>query len=272
MKDTIQSGKIDMISAVELWFFAIGAFLLPIVLIVVWKIKTGAKMAPFWCGMIVFFVFAMLLEQVSHYIFLVMPWAGSEYIKNHTFAYAVYGCLAAGIFEETGRFFAFSIPLKKHKERTASVTYGLGHGGCEAMIIAGMPAISYLVLYYNPALDTTSVISTIVPGTMALGLLERLLAIVIHVSLSVIVFAGVTTGRKYIYPVAIVLHAIVDVPAVLYQRQVITGLVTVEILTAAESAILAIIAYKMYRKLPENIDIQAAQEAKKVREAQEDAN
>ncbi|NLC73838.1 MAG: hypothetical protein GX685_01120 [Clostridiales bacterium] len=33
-----------------------------------WKIKTGAKMAPFWCGMIVFFVFAMLLEQVSHYI------------------------------------------------------------------------------------------------------------------------------------------------------------------------------------------------------------
>ena len=88
MKDTIQRGKIDMISAVELWFFAIGAFLLPIVLIVVWKIKTGAKMAPFWCGMIVFFVFAMLLEQVSHYIFLVMPWAGSEYIKNHTFAYA----------------------------------------------------------------------------------------------------------------------------------------------------------------------------------------
>ena len=119
------------------------------------------------------------------------------------------------------------------------------------MLIAGMPAISYLVLYYNPALDTTSAISTIVPGTLALGILERHLAIVIHVSLSVIVFTAVTTGRKYLYPVAIVLHALVDVPAVLYQRQVISGLATVEILTAAESAILAIIAYKMYKKLPE---------------------
>ena len=239
-----------MISVTWLWLYLLAAFVIPITFIVIWKKKSNTRMVPFWWGMIVFFVFAMVLEQISHYVFLVMPWAGSNFILSHNAAYVVYGCLAAGVFEETGRFFAFSLPLKKYNKKEEAVTYGLGHGACEAMLLVGGSAITLLMYYYNPALDTVSALSTITAGTIILGLVERVLAIIIHVSLSVIVFTGVKMNKKYLYPVAILLHALVDVSACLYQLGIIKELYVLEIILAVSLFVLAFIAYKVYRTLP----------------------
>ena len=85
---------------------------------------------------------------------------------------------------------------------------------------------------------------------MFVSLGERILAIVLHTSLSVIVFASIKMkGRLCLYPAAIVLHAIFDVPAVLYQRGVITSIGLTELLLLAAGIVLVFVTVKIYRMM-----------------------
>ena len=52
--------------------------------------------------------------------------------------YALYGGLAAGLFEETGRLLAFRFILKPHTARITALSYGIGHGGIEAFWVMGL--------------------------------------------------------------------------------------------------------------------------------------
>ena len=236
---------------VGVWIYSMVIFLLPVIMILTWEKKTGARIKPFWIGVLTFLLFAMVLEQVMHAIFLVIPWSGSKYITTHTWAYALYGCFAAGFFEETGRYVAFDKWLKDCWKRKDAVTYGIGHTSCEILCVTGMGAISYLVMLYNPAVGNAAATSSISAGTLMMGVVERLIASVLHISLSVFVYTAVKViGKKYLYPVAIALHMLADVPAVLYQRAVIKNTAFVELLMACITAAIAFVAFRMYKKLP----------------------
>lgn len=235
---------------VAVWIYTIVIFLLPVLFITVWKKKTGARIKPFWIGMVTFLLFAMVLEQCSHAIFLVLPWSGSKYITDHTWAYALYGCLAAGFFEETGRCCAFDKWLKDCWKRQDAVTYGIGHASCEIICITGMGAVSYLMMLYNPSIGNAAAVSSLSALTLVLGVAERLIASALHISLSIFVFTAVKAGRKRLYLLAIALHMIADVPAVLYQRAVIKNMILVELIMTSITAVIAFFAYKMYRSLP----------------------
>ncbi len=51
-------------------------------------------------------------------------------ISGNPFLYAIYGGLAAGIFEEFGRFFCMITVMKRFMyQRENSIIYGIGHGG-----------------------------------------------------------------------------------------------------------------------------------------------
>jgi uncharacterized membrane protein YhfC len=58
---------------------------------------------------------------------------------SHTWLYAVLGALLAGLFEETGRFIAFKFLLKKRTDRKTAISYGIGHGGFEAIFGGAAP-------------------------------------------------------------------------------------------------------------------------------------
>ena len=49
----------------------------------------------------------------------------------------LYGGLMAGVFEETGRYVSFKWFLKKETRIQDGLSYGIGHGGIEAMLIVG---------------------------------------------------------------------------------------------------------------------------------------
>ena len=86
--------------------------------------------------------------------------------------------------------------------------------------------------------------------SMLVSLGERILAIVLHTSLSVIVFASLKMkGKLWLYPAAIVLHAIFDVPAALYQRGVITSIGMTEMLLLAADIVLVFVTVKIYRAM-----------------------
>lgn len=183
--------------------------------------RRGGSWKAFLVGAGTFIVFAMLLEPILHNLVLRSP-VGTT-IQQNIWLYGLYGGLAAGLFEETGRFLAFQFLLRNRRERTAALAYGAGHGGAEAFLLVGLTMLSNLILGFTYA-NAASVPPEIAPAVEVLlatpasmflwSGLERLTAMTLHISLSVPVFAAVRTGRRWLFPAAILAHAVFDFAAV----------------------------------------------------------
>ena len=81
-----------------------------------------------------------------------------------------------------------------------------------------------------------------------MNVIERLLAMLLHIGLTVIVFYGVLSAGKGYLPLAILLHMLMDTFAALYQRNVVP-LWSVEVWAAFWTVIVLCIAVKLYRKM-----------------------
>lgn len=83
---------------------------LPIALCIIVCRKTKAQISSFFIGASTFVLFAMILEQILHTV--VNKVAGTV-LAGNIWLYALYAGLAAGIFEETGRYLAMKLCMKK---------------------------------------------------------------------------------------------------------------------------------------------------------------
>ena len=218
-------------------FMGVSALLaigVPIALFVVFHRRYGAKVVPALFGVGGFIVFAMVLEQLLHVLVLKPQADGTHALMNHPILYMLYGSFAAGIFEETGRFVLFHIMRRKYRGIGTALAYGVGHGGIEAILLAGVTMLMTLVtvisvnsgvaaLDQNPALAAQIQALAATPSYMFLiSGLERMAALTIQISLSVLVFYAVYENRRvWLYPLAILLHAAVDAPAALMQAGVL---------------------------------------------------
>lgn len=100
------------------------------------------------------------------------------------------------------------------------------------------------------ALPTVKSAASFGYGMMAMNVIERLLAMLLHISLTVIVFYGVVSEEKRYLPLAILLHMRMDTFAALYQRGVVP-LWSVEVWAAFWAIVSAVIAVRLYRKMAE---------------------
>ena len=83
---------------------------------------------------------------------------------------------------------------------------------------------------------------------MAMNVLERLFAMLLHTGLTVIVYYGVVNARKICLPAAILLHMLMDTFPALYQRGVVP-LWAVEVWGAVWTVVIVFIAGKLYREM-----------------------
>lgn len=234
--------------------------LLPVILLIVWHKKTGARLLPALIGAIVFPIFALGLEQLLHAVVLKQP-----IMQTNAFLYVVYGCLAAGLFEETGRLVAFRFLLRKHRGRETAVTYGIGHGGIEAILTAGVSMSILLIaaillaggngqsltnLFGAPTAQTVaSMLTSAAPAMFMVSGLERVIAISLHISLSVFVFKAVTEKKPAYYFMAILFHASVNSFAALYQIGVLRNILLSELFIFLSTLCVAFFAFRTYRVL-----------------------
>ena len=143
--------------------------------------------------------------------------------------------LTAGLCEELARTAGYAI-MKKYRRVKHGLMLGLGHGGVEAMILVGiMAAGSVAQLFALRGQDLSSMgftseqlayvqlqLATLdKPGWIALlPLLERLIAMSLHISLSLMVLRAFQT-RKAVWVVAAILyHALVDFGAGLLSHSI----------------------------------------------------
>ena len=211
-------------------FSLVVSFALPIGLFVYAKKKLGAKTAPFFIGCGVFFVMVVMLEAAIHRI--VFQLAG-EALTGSVILYAVYGGLMAALFEETGRYIAMRF-LVKPMDFPNAFMYGAGHGGVEAMLLCGVASISNIAgavminsgtmsaqlasLDAKKAADTAAALSALwtTPSlTFFAGGVERIIAVVLHLSLSILVFQSIRKKSQKDLLNAYLFHFVIDSLAVL---------------------------------------------------------
>lgn len=211
---------------------------IPVVLFIVVRKKSGGSAKAFFVGCGVMFLFALTLESVVHNLVYMSP--VGQTIWNNIWLYALYGGFMAGLFEETGRFLAFrSILKKQHGNDGNAWTYGAGHGGFEAFYILVFGTIN--TFFYALTINSggyeqimnllpedqkvvfAEAVETIVttPAPMyLLSIFERGSALVIHFGLSLLVWLAATRGKekRIYYPLAILLHALVDGVMVIFNN------------------------------------------------------
>ncbi len=259
-----------MVPVSSLIMMAANAFLgiaVPVCLAVYLVRKHRAKLSSILIGAGTFLLFALVLESILHQLVLKGP-HGSDILGN-TLLYALYGGLAAGVFEETGRFLSMKFLMKKEPSKPLpGIAYGVGHGGAEMLIIFGITMINNLVISALINSGQADAIFAKVPeeaagqlqaqldqlqtlgaGTLLIGLWERFSALILHLGLSMLVWVAVRKGGKWLwlFPAAIVIHAIVDAGTVLLQKS--TGLVPLELIVMAEALAVAAIGYNVAKKL-----------------------
>ncbi|MDD4312527.1 MAG: YhfC family glutamic-type intramembrane protease [Eubacteriales bacterium] len=216
----------NTIPAMPIVMMAISALIgiaIPVVLYIIFR-KKGANHLPFWTGCVTFVLFALVLEQLA-YSFL-MKTALWITVANNVWFYGIVGGFMAGLFEETGRFVAFKTVLRKQRGNdTNALMYGAGHGGIEAVALLSVSMIINVIfcLQYNAGVPSSlggsaeALAIAAAPSALFLaGGVERMLAVTIHVSLSVLVWFAAKDGKKFwLYPLAILLHLVVDAVAVI---------------------------------------------------------
>ena len=246
------------------------AITIPVVLIVAWKMYTKRSLVPFWVGIMVFIAFSRMLEMIPHSLFLLSSNPVSKAINGNVVLYVIYAATVAALFEEPGRYLAFRFVLTKHPNKETAVTYGIGHGGIECVLVLGVTYIQYyaygqlinsgsmdkmLSAYKDSSqsVDALNQLITNIKGvtkmTCYMADLERISAMMVQIALSILVFQAVyVAGKKYMYWVAVALHFLTDVPAALYQKGVLKLLPT-EIILFVYAALVLALGVKIYQGL-----------------------
>ncbi|KZR56792.1 YhfC family glutamic-type intramembrane protease [Pseudobacillus badius] len=132
------------------------SLLLPVVLIIDCRRKGIFSWKAFWAGAAVFILFAQVLEGALH-AFMIDPAGPSLKMTDHPLFYALYGGLAAALFEELGRYLIFLLLLKRSRQFGDGVSLGIGHGGVEAVLVGAFRAVTafiYAMMIDNGTFET----------------------------------------------------------------------------------------------------------------------
>ena len=207
--------------------------LLPVGIALLWVRKKHEPFKTVLVGAVIFFLFVTILEKPIQALVITGGHPVAAFLSANPVWWALVVGLFPGVFEETGRLFAFKAILKNRKNRETAISYGVGHGGMEVLMLLGVNYVAYLAY---AAMINSGTFGTVIEQAAAkapeqvetlrtlaeqlagltlagvgLGLIERAFAFLFHIGASILVFyACRDRGRFWLYPLAIVLHTALD--------------------------------------------------------------
>lgn len=225
-----------MVSTLSLVFIGITlavVFLFPLILAVVFHRRYRISWLAVLVGALVFLIFQLLTRIPLLGILAQMPWY--QAMAKNILLIGLFLSLTAGLFEEVGRWLAFRFVLKGRWQTKNGVAYGIGHGGFEAIALTGLAFVNNLVI--SVMINSGQYDAVIAPqaGAMAetiraqlidtpsymflVGGFERVLAITLHIALSLVVLNAVRLGKPLYLLYAILIHTVANLGAVLLSQQ-----------------------------------------------------
>lgn len=189
------------------------------------KLKVGWRY--FWWGVLIFTIF-QLATRIPAVLVLQSTVLAPLLRTSKTFLWTwlVILALTAGLFEEVGRYVGYRLFMRREEKTwNKAVMYGIGHGGVEAVLLVGLPALFSIVnlIFYSlvnlnnlpPAthalvVKQMSQINAQPVWTSLLGGWERLWTMPIHIGQSVIVLQVFRRHNISWLFLAIGLHTLLD--------------------------------------------------------------
>lgn len=240
---------------------------LPVALCIIAKKKLRAKFSPVFIGAATFLLAVLVLESLAHNV--ILSSAVGEKIMANTWLYAVYGGAMAALFEESARFIAMKLCMKKYLTRENAVMYGIGHGGIESVALVGITYISnvaVVIMINSGAMNTTlaamdtaaadalmqqlSSVYTTAPALFFAAGMERISAIVLHICLSCFVYRAVRYGDRRYIALALLVHFAVDAVVVILNDYI--NMIALEVALLLCVTALTIFAARLYHRAPQD--------------------
>ncbi|MCQ2558999.1 MAG: YhfC family intramembrane metalloprotease, partial [Oscillospiraceae bacterium] len=182
---------------------------IPVIFIICWRKlhKQQTKLSWLIAGAAGFIVSARVLELGVHMVCIVADNPISRFINGSTVAYVLYGTIMAGVFEECGRYIVLKYIMKKNRTPENAILYGIGHGGIEVFAVILPAMILYLAIAVlfsagnmesafstlnitevtaAAALPSVQAAAAFSYASMAMNVMERLFAVLIHIGLTVV--------------------------------------------------------------------------------------
>jgi uncharacterized membrane protein YhfC len=185
-------------------FILICSIILPLFLAALMIKNNKRNIKPILLGALTFIFFQLVLRIPL--LQLVLP--GTMWYTKLTlnpWSYALFLGLTAAIFEEVGSYVVIRLFMKKNLNPKSGLCFGIGHGGIEAILLVGINVIIALIL----SLPMGS------SYELALGGIERLIAISFHIGMSIMIVKAVQTKKVFWLIIPILLHTITDMLAVI---------------------------------------------------------
>ena len=233
------------VGTVSFVWLAVGAVVFiaaPVLLALVWKIRKKEPLTTVLVGAAAFLIFVMILEKPIQNV-LAFPTAMglpdhaiSRFLSAKPVLLAFLAGLFPGVFEESGRLVAFRTVLRKRRNRETSISYGIGHGGVEVVLILGITYIQYIIYAvminsgsFSSVVDQVAVqapeqlpsveamvnqLSGFSFADLGIAFAERIFAVLFHIGASILVFYAARDRKRFwLYPLAILLHTAMDFAA-----------------------------------------------------------
>jgi uncharacterized membrane protein YhfC len=204
---------------------AVCTLLVPIVLLIILGVKRKISGLTLLIGATCFGLSQFCLRLPLINILSGQSWYRT--LATNTILYVLVLALSAGLFEESARLIC-AHKLKNHRSYKDMISFGLGHGLCEVILLVGFSHINNiaLCLLINSGgaipgiapelLETaTAQLMSVNPAFILWGILERFSTVIFHIFATVLVFTGVKKGKLHYYFLALLAHTVMNFGVVL---------------------------------------------------------
>lgn len=263
MPESISS---DIISA--LYFILTGLFMLPLTVMIFWKILKKGKFLPFIFGIVTYFFFGQLLNSLPQ------SWLASggnpvfDYLLARPILYVLVSGIIEAVFVEFGRFFALGICMKNtYKDRRDGVSFGIGMGFTEALLSVILSVFMYVAMAtalneagsalaflgsfeadaHEDLIDMITYVASLTTMDCVYTAINAICGMLVQIALSILMFsAAQTESKRNYFHLCVGLHLLVNLPLLLRQADVIHGMIAPTCCFAVLTALLLIYAYREY--------------------------
>lgn len=222
---------IPTLSIIGMTVSGVIAIFLPVVLAIVLYRRHRFRISFLFMGAAAFFISQIIVRSTILNLLALTSFHKSM-VDNLVYLVIV-GAFSAGLFEETARYGGLSLLKKKGLRWADAVAFGIGHGGIESILLVGLTQVSNVItsiMIRTGALhsmmasgigekigEIESVYLNTSPALFFASGLERILVMPVHICLSVLVCLAIIKKKPILLIISILLHTLVNVPAVFAQ-------------------------------------------------------
>ncbi len=240
------------------------SFVVPVVLIAVWKMRNRKSLIPVFAGAGVYLLFAMIFKSVPDMLFL-------NLVGRNIWLQILYTAVVTALLEGAGMYFAFRWFLAKYGERETAISFGLGYACLDCMITLGVTniqnhAFAQMInrkqmdallesVASNPAASATyqALAERLTKlGRMDLLLegIQQLIFLFLHAALAVLVFYAVRKAGQIRYLwISMAMQALLLFLPAFYKSGLVPELVVLLCLLILTAGVVQL-AYRLYKSLP----------------------